>query len=92
MNSMPRAVKPESCDYICRAEAAASTPHTSEAGSLALAISRFDYGIHAILHPFIGVRPRRGDFECYIAEIADRCMVHVSGAFRDKGWESRRGR
>jgi hypothetical protein len=70
-----------SCNNICRTEATASTSHASEAGSLALAISGFDNGAHAILHPLVGVVPWRRNFERYIAEIADGCMMPMSGAF-----------
>jgi len=37
-----RVMKPRSCDDICRAEAAASTPHPSQSWPLAFTISGLD--------------------------------------------------
>lgn len=82
-------MKPRSCDDICRAEAAASTPYLSQTWPFAFAISGFDYGIHAILHPLVGVGPMPSDFQRYITEIADRRVVSMSRTLWDKRWESR---
>jgi len=83
-------MKSGSCDDICRAEAAASTPHASQAWPFAFVISRLDHGIDTILHPLVAVGPCCGNFKCDITEVTDRRVMSVSGALWDKRWESRR--